>query len=115
MELPKRYDLIYSHAVVDHVYNIDAFIEKIAKNCLKYAYINAYRGYFPDLAQHKMNWRDDDGCYYNDLSVKQVKETLLRSGLKENEFVIKGQEGSSLENGIKVQTVIVITKKSTTE
>ncbi len=55
MELPQKYDLIYSHAVVDHVYDIDAFIEKIVKNCLKYAYINSYRGYFPELLKHKMN------------------------------------------------------------
>ncbi|MCV0411877.1 class I SAM-dependent methyltransferase [Nitrosarchaeum sp.] len=106
MESIEKYDLIYSHAVVDHVYDIEQFISKICTQCKKYAYINAYRGYFPDLKKHKMSWRDDDGCYYNDISLIQLKETLLKQ-LKEDEFVIKPQENGT---GI-VQTVIKITKK----
>ncbi|HXX06036.1 MAG TPA: hypothetical protein VEJ68_04355, partial [Candidatus Bathyarchaeia archaeon] len=106
----KKYDLIYSHAVVDHVYDIDAFITKIAKNCLKYAYITSYRGYFPELSNHKMEWRDDDGCYYNDLSINQVKESLLSSGLQKDEFNIRSQEGSK-KAGTMLQTIIEINKK----
>ena len=107
MEITEKYDLVYSHAVIDHVYNIDAFISKICSTCNKYAYINAYRGYFPDLKKHKMNWRDDDGCYYNDISVIRVRDTLLKNNLREDEFLIRPQENGS---GV-VQTVIEITKK----
>jgi len=54
-----------------------------------------------------MTWRDDDGCYYNDVSADQVREVLLKNGLKEDEFVIRPQE-----NGLGItQTVIEITRK----
>ena len=53
MDLNKKYDLVYSHAVVDHVYDIDKFISKIIVTTSKYAYITSYRGYFPDLKRHK--------------------------------------------------------------
>ena len=39
-----------------------------------------------------MMWRDDDGCHYNDLSLNQLKETLLKNNLKNYEFVIRPQE-----------------------
>ena len=107
MKITQKYDLVYSHAVVDHVYDIDVFISKLISMCKKYAYINAYRGYFPNLDKHKMSWRDDDGCYYNDISTIQVRETLLKNGLKEDEFIIRPQE-----NGLGVvQTVIEVTRK----
>ena len=60
MELDRSFDLVYSHAVIDHVYDIDEFLRKIIKLCKKYAYVNAYRGYFPEIDEHIMNWRDDD-------------------------------------------------------
>ncbi|MEM3008236.1 MAG: class I SAM-dependent methyltransferase [Candidatus Nitrosotenuis sp.] len=105
LEMPQKYDLIYSHAVIDHVYDIDTFVSKICSLCKKYAYINAYRGYFPDLKKHKMIWRDDDGCYYNDISIIQIKEILLKQ-LNEDKILIRPQE-----NGVGfTQTVIEITK-----
>jgi SAM-dependent methyltransferase len=111
MELLEKYDLIYSHAVVDHVYDIDAFITKIAKNCKKYAYISSYRGYFATLTNHKMKWNDDDGCYYNDISPNQIKNCLLGIGLQEDEFVIRSQEASKNGNNIMYHTAIEISKK----
>lgn len=106
MEITQKYDFVYSHAVIDHVYDIDTFLSKLVLMCKKYAYINAYRGYFPNLNKHKMNWRDDDGCYYNDLSVNQIRETLLKNGLKEDEFIIRSQD-----DGDEEELVIEITKK----
>ena len=107
LEISDRYDLIFSHAVIDHVYDIDAFLSKICVICKKYAYINAYRGYFPNLKKHKMNWRDEDGCYYNDISILQAKETLLKNNLKDDEIIIRPQK-----NGFGVsQTIIEINKK----
>ena len=31
MDLSGKYDLVFSHAVIDHVYDPDLFLEKIAK------------------------------------------------------------------------------------
>ena len=112
MEMNEKFDLIYSHAVVDHVYGIDAFITKIVQSTKKYAYINSYRGYHTELSKHKMKWNDDEGCYYNDLSVSQVKDVLLKSGLEQSEFIIRSQESGQTEESLKNQLVIEINKKS---
>jgi ubiquinone/menaquinone biosynthesis C-methylase UbiE len=110
MNLDRKFDLVYSHAVIDHVYDIDEFLRKIIKLCKKYAYVNAYRGYFPEINEHIMHWRDDDNCYYNDLSVKKSKKILLESGLTENEFEIKKQENIDTNGKIWYETIIEITK-----
>jgi SAM-dependent methyltransferase len=108
MNLDKKYDLVYSHAVIDHIYDIDEFLRRIVKLCGKYAYVNAYRGFFPKLNDHKMNWRDDDHCYYNDLSVTKTKKVLLNSGLSEDEFLIRKQENKDSTGKIWDETVIEI-------
>jgi SAM-dependent methyltransferase len=113
MDIEKKYDLVYSHAVVDHVYDIDQFISKIIRATKKYAYINSYRGYFPDLHKHKMIWDGHNGCYFNDISIIQTKENLLKSGLTEDEFTIRSQESGQRGKNVNLQTVIEITRKNT--
>lgn len=118
MELDRKFDLVFSHAVIDHVYDIDAFLEKIVNLSRKHVFISAYRGYFPDLDGHKMTWDNDKGCYYNDLSVNQLKRNLLKIGLTENEINIRKQEDGTELNQIHsigldgFETVLEIIKKS---
>jgi SAM-dependent methyltransferase len=106
----QKYDLVYSHAVVDHVYDMDSFILKIVDACKKYAYITAYRGYFPDLPKHKMNWNDNDGCYYNDFSIKQIKEKFVGIGLKQNQYQIRALQVAQIGEDTDWQTIIEINK-----
>ena len=102
----EKFDLVFSHAVIDHVYDIDSFLIKIVDTTKKFAFINSYRGYFPDMEEHKMKWRDDQACYFNDLSVNRIKQVLLDLGLSKSEFIIRPQD-----NGYGVlQTTIEITK-----
>ena len=108
INLDKKYDLVYSHAVIDHVYDIDEFLRRIVKLCGKYAYVNAYRGFFPNLDDHKMNWRENDHCYYNDLSIIKTKKVLLDTGLSEDEFLIRKQENKNSTGKILDQTVIEV-------
>jgi SAM-dependent methyltransferase len=109
-DISQQFDLVFSHAVIDHVYDIDSFVKKIAQLSRKYAYINSYRGYFSNLKKHKMQWREEDGCYYNDVSIPRIKDVLLESGLDSSEFVIRPQHsGSGGEQ--EIQTVIEIEKK----
>ena len=110
MESNRKFDLVFSHAVIDHVYDIDTFVKKIVNLSKKYAYINSYRGYFPDMEEHKMNWNNKDGCYYNDVSVKHIKKILLEIGLQENEFVIRAQKSGQTEKNLDTQMVVEITK-----
>lgn len=109
-DIGDTFDLVYSHAVIDHVYDIDTFVKKIVNLSKKYAYINSYRGYFPDMEEHKMNWNNKDGCYYNDVSVKHIKKILLEIGLQENEFVIRAQKSGQTEKNLDTQMVVEITK-----
>ena len=103
----EQFDLVFSHAVIDHVYDIDTFLKRIVNATKKYAFVNSYRGYFPDLKKHKMEWRDDQACYFNDLSITRIKQVLLDCGLTEKEFVIRPQD-----NGYGVlQTTIEIKKQ----
>jgi len=107
----KKYDLVFSHAVIDHVYDIDKFLTNLIKSCRKYAYINSYKGFFPEIERHEMKWRDEDNCYYNRISVKRVHELLLESGLSEDEFIIRKQESGQDEKDAKTQLVIEIERK----
>jgi len=108
MELDKKYDLVFSHAVIDHVYDIDTFVTNLIKSCKKFAYINSYRGYFPELEKHEMKWQDNDNCYYNNISIKQLKQTLLNNGLTEKEFKIREQKSGQKGENVNIQLVIEI-------
>ena len=39
-----------------------------------------------------MNWNRAEGCYYNDISIKQIRKILQKIGLNENQFTIKSQK-----------------------
>lgn len=112
MELKTQFDLVFSHAVVDHVYDIDTFLTNLIKSCRKYAYINSYEGFFPDLDKHKMKWRDEDNCYYNHISIKQVRKLLSDNGLSEKEFIIRKQDSGQTEKNVGIQLVIEIKRDS---
>jgi SAM-dependent methyltransferase len=107
MQLSDTYDLIFSHGVINHVPDIDLFLKKTLDICKKYAYINASHGYFPDLESHKMIWAENQAIYNTDISVKQLKRTLLNFGLNDDEFIIRPQ-GS----GSKASTVVEIDRKN---
>ncbi len=116
-KLNKKFDLIFSHAVIDHVYDIDRYLTKIIELSKKFVYISTYRGYFPDLKEHKRTWDNENGYYYNDLSVQKVKERLLACGLIEDEFLIREQkDGMKLNQPYSigltgVETIIEIERK----
>lgn len=112
MKLDRKFDLIYSHAVVDHVYDIDAFISQIIDHTKHYTFINSYRGYFPNLKSHTMKWDGYEGCYFNDLSIEQIHKLLLKKGLDEKQFVIYSQKcGPDAGSNNNLQTIIEINKK----
>jgi len=108
MDVKSQFDLVFSHAVIDHVYDIDSFMTNLIKSCKKFAYINSYRGYFPNLEKHEMNWQDDDNCYYNNISIKQIKNVLYKNGLTEKEFKIREQKSGQEEENVNMQLVIEI-------
>ena len=103
MDLGEKFDLVYSHAVVDHVYDIDIFVKNLVKSCKKFAYINAYRGFFPELEKHEMKWKDDDNCYYNKISLKQIDRLLLDNGITKNQFKIRSQSNGDEDEQLVIE------------
>ena len=92
-------------------YDMDEFVTKIVNSTKKYAYITAYRGFFPDLKKHKMNWNDVDGSYYNDFSIIQIKKKFKEIGLNENEFNVRSLKVDNKNNNLDYQTIIEIEKQ----
>ncbi len=112
MNLEKNFDLVYSHAVVDHVYDIDAFISKIIDQTNHYAFINSYRGYFPNLKSHEMQLDGYEGCYFNQLSIDQIKKLLSKKGLSKSKHKIYSQESGQKDENVNLQTIIEIKKNN---
>ena len=110
-ELNKKFDLVFSHALIDHVYDVDLFIEKIVETSKRFVYITAYRGYFPDLEKHVMRKNNVEGTYYNDISVKQVDRKLKKMGLGETEYSFTSIRVANEGTDDDWQTVIKIEKK----
>jgi SAM-dependent methyltransferase len=110
LDISRKFDLVFSHAVVDHVYDMDEFVAKIVNLTKKYAYITAYRGFFPDLKKHKMNWHNEDGSFYNDFSIIQINKKLKEMGLNENEFDIRSLKVDDKNDNLDYQTIIEIEK-----
>ena len=109
-DFSKKFDLVYSHAVIDHVYDMDAFASKIVKLTKKLAYITAYRGFFPELKKHKINWNYEDGSYYNDFSIIQIKKVFKELGLKDDEISIRSLKVDNTGSPQDYQTIIEIEK-----
>ena len=110
MEIKDQYDLVFSHSVVDHVYDIDTFISKIINASKKYAYIFAYRGFFPELVDHNMKYAEHQGCYHNEVSIKKLEEIFSKLGLTKDEYSFEERETGS-PNSPK-GTLILISKKT---
>jgi SAM-dependent methyltransferase len=108
----KKYDLVFSHHVVDHVYDIDGFVRKLISLSKKFVYLSAYRGFFPDLDEHKMSWSEDYTCYFNDLSVTKLEKLLLKNGLRKGEFVIRPQKSGQPKSKAEIHTIIEINMKN---
>ena len=59
-----------------------------------------------------MKWRDEDNCYYNNISIKQIKKVLLANGLSEKEFIIRKQKSGQTQKDLEAQLVIEIIRDS---
>lgn len=82
----EKFDLVFSHAVIDHIYDINAFVWAILRTAKKWAYITSYRGWFPDFKTHIYRWNQTDTCFYNDISPNEVNEILEGIGCSDVEI-----------------------------
>ena len=74
-EPKEKFDLVFSHAVIDHVENPNEFILKSISLSKKWVFHSIYRGYtyFPKHLKPKL---DKYGYIYNSLSFYELKELL---------------------------------------
>ena len=87
----ESYDLIVSFDVIDHVYDPNSFLSKIIQHSKKFVYVRSYRGFFPELTEHEMEYRSNEGIYLNNLSVKELEKNCLKNNLAKNNFDIYKQ------------------------
>lgn len=73
-------DLVYSHASIDNVPDVDAFLASAAKLARKVLFISNYRGYFPELRNHRIHFDTETNVAFNDLSAGAMKETVEALG-----------------------------------
>ena len=110
--IDRKFDLIFSHALIDHVYDIDLFIEKIIKSSNSFVYVTAYRGYFPDLEKHVMRRNNLEGTYYNDVSIKQLTKKFMDMGLQKHEYSFSSIKVDNVGRDDDWQTIIKIEKNN---
>ncbi len=94
----QQYDLIFAHAVIDHVYDPNTFAQLIARATKKYGFIGLYHGYHPGLENHKMEWIKALDCYNTQISAPELSRAL-EGVLKPGEFTIgpfSGTDGAVL-------------------
>ena len=81
--MDEKFDLVFSSGTIDNTYDIEEFLKSMVRNSKKWIYLTCYKGWFPELAEHKYSWNEEHGCYYNDISPRQVRHTLNNLGCKD--------------------------------
>ena len=107
----QKYDLVFSHMVIDHIYDVELFISKIVRATEKYAYVSAYNGYYPEMKEHESYYEEEKGVYFTKLAPKLIRNTLEKNGLTDNEFVIRPQRSGNIIHNIDKATIIEIKKQ----
>ena len=86
-QTPERtFDVVFSHAVIDHVYDINTFLAQLAKLTLHHLYISAYLNWFPRHMQHEYKWLEHVTCYHNAISPAEARMVLLDAGFSRVEI-----------------------------
>lgn len=73
-------DLVFSHAVIDHVYDINRFLGRMVQSANQCVFISAYRGWFGGLERHRYQWMDSVTCFHNEVSPAEARAALESLG-----------------------------------
>lgn len=79
------FDAVFSHCVIDHVYDPYEFLQRIIDKTGKMAFIST--GGFTDCKPKDLNYNTDAGFYLNTIPLLEV-ETVLLASLSASEFTI---------------------------
>jgi len=75
-EPEKKYDIVFSHAVIDHSEKPNEFILKSIKEAKKYVFHSIYRGWTRASRTHEPPIIDKDDYLYNNLSYFELSRIL---------------------------------------
>ncbi|MCA8942998.1 MAG: methyltransferase domain-containing protein [Planctomycetes bacterium] len=78
--LPEKFDLVFSSGTIDNTYDIDACLRAMVRASKKWIHVTCYRGWFPELDEHRYSYAPQHDCFYNDLSPKRAARTLREAG-----------------------------------
>ena len=76
-------DLVFSSGTIDNAYDADAYLAAMVRHAKKWVSLTCYRGWFPDLDEHRYSYNAEHGCFYNDLSPARLTHTLESLGCSE--------------------------------
>lgn len=79
----EKFDVVFSHGTIDNSYDMDAMLKAMVACSNGWIYLTAYRGWFPELPEHRYSWDEGTTCFYNDISVAAVHRTLESLGCVE--------------------------------
>ncbi|NNL68040.1 MAG: class I SAM-dependent methyltransferase, partial [Myxococcales bacterium] len=79
----ERFDLVMSSGTIDNAYDADAFLTAMVRASRRFVHLTCYRGWFPQLEEHRYRWSDEHHCFYNDLSPRRIAERLEALGCVE--------------------------------
>lgn len=82
MEFNMRFDIVFAHAVIDHVGDIDKFLKKLCELSQGLVFLSSYRGYFPDSTEHDCKWSAAFSCWFNDISPNAIRRCVAETDHK---------------------------------
>lgn len=82
-QFDSKYDLVFSQGTIDNNYDMDEFLRAAVRASRRWVYVTAYRGYFAELTEHRREWRESDGVFYNDISPTRADTVLREAGCQE--------------------------------
>lgn len=80
---PERYDLVMSSGTIDNAWDVEAYLDAMIRASKRWIYITCYRGWFPELDEHRYSWSAEHACFYNDVSSRRVHLHLESRGCRE--------------------------------
>lgn len=77
------YDLVFSHAVIDHVADIDLFLTRLVAASRRLLFVSCYNGWHKDLEAHRYRWVEGRTCFKNEVSPSRARDTLEAAGCRD--------------------------------
>ena len=76
-DLPaEKFDVVFSQGTIDNSYDMGAMLKSMVACSKGWIYLTAYRGWFPELKEHRYTWDESTTCFYNDIRPESVRKTL---------------------------------------